>query len=171
MSARDSFAIHALFKGIGARVLLAGFNELEVDVLRGRLQMAAALTPLARVDNTTLAGALPAVQAFKHHLVFIRLGERHLQADRAGMDDFLAQMAELQTAAVIPVGSRRAAVDLFRHHLCSVSPLYLGAHFGQDDLLHILDTYGFSRPTARSRKVSSVHAWEPSRMGGMPTSS
>ncbi|WP_411877500.1 hypothetical protein [Polaromonas sp. YR568] len=158
MSARDSFAIHALFKGIGARVLLAGFNELEVDVLRSRLQMAAALTPVARVDNTTLPGALPAVEAFRHHLVFIRLGERHMHADYAAMDDFLAQMAELQAVAVIPVGSRRVAVDFFRHHLCSVSPLYLGAHFGQDDLLNILDTYGFSRSTARPRRLSSVHA-------------
>jgi hypothetical protein len=158
MSARDSFAIHALFKGIGARVLLAGFNELEVDVLRNRLQMAAALTPVARVDSTTLPGALSAVEAFKHHLVFIRLGERHLHVDCAAMDDFLAQMAELQAVTVVPVGSRRAAVDFFRHHLCSVSPLYLGAHFGQDDLLHILDTYGFSRSITRSRKVSSVHA-------------
>lgn len=158
MSARDSFAIHTLFKGIGARILLAGFNELEVDVLRGRLQMAAALTPVARVDSTTLAGALSAVDAFRHHLVFIRLGERHMHADCGPMDDFLAQMAELQTVTVIPVGSRRTAVDFFRHHLRSVSPLYLGAHFGQDDLLHILDTYGFSRSIARSRKISSVHA-------------
>ncbi|WP_411883863.1 hypothetical protein [Polaromonas sp. YR568] len=158
MSARDSFAIHALFKGIGARVLLAGFNELEVDVLRSRLQMAAPLTPVARVDSTTLPGAPSAIEAFRHHLVFIRLCDRHMHADFAAMDDFLAQMAELQTAAVIPVASRRAAVDFFRHHLSSISPLYLGAHFAQDDLLHILDTYGFSRSTARSRRISSVHA-------------
>lgn len=158
MSARDSFAIHALFKGIGARVLLAGFNELEIDVLRSRLQMAAPLTPVARVDSTTLPGAFSAIEAFKHHLVFIRLCERHMHADFAAMDDFLAQMAELQTVAVIPVASRRAAVDLFRHHLSPISPLYLGAHFSQDDLLYILDAYGFSRPAARSRRMSSVHA-------------
>jgi hypothetical protein len=158
MSARDSFAIHALFKGIGARVLLAGFNELEVDVLRNRLQMAAPLTPVERVDSTTLPGALPAIEAFRHHLVFIRLCQRHMHGDCAAMDDFLAQMAEIQTVAVIPVASKRAAVDFFRHHLSSISPLYLGAHFAQDDLLHILDVYGFSRSSLRPRRVSGIHA-------------
>lgn len=157
MSARDSFAINALFKGIGARVLLAGFNELEADVLRSRLQMVAALTPVARVDSSALPGAFAALKAFRHHLVFIRLCERHLCGDGAAMDAFLAQMAEFRTVAVIPVASKRIAVDFFRHHLGAVSPVYLGAHFAQDDLLHILDTYGFSRSIARSSKVASVH--------------
>lgn len=158
MSARDSFAIHALFRGIGARVLLAGFNEMEVDVLRSRLQMAAAATPVARVDNTTLPGAPAAIKAFRHHLVFIRLCERHMHADSAAMDDFLAKMVNLQEVTVVPVASKRVAVDFFRHHLSSTSPLYLGANFGQDDLLHVLDTYGFSRSITRSGRKSSVHA-------------
>lgn len=158
MSARDSFALHALFKGIGARVLLAGFNEMEVDVLRSRLQMVAAATPVARVDHTTLPGSLAAIRAFRHHLVFIRLCERHMRDDCAAMDDFLVQMVSLQSVTVVPVASKRVVVDFFRHHLSSISPLYLGANFGQDDLLNVLDTYGFSRSIARTGRRSSVHA-------------
>jgi predicted NodU family carbamoyl transferase len=157
MSARDSFALDALYKGIGARVLLVGFNELEADVFRCRLQMLSASTPILRVDSATLSGALLLLDVFRHHVVFIRLCERHTRGDCAAMDAFLAQLVKLRTVTVIPIAKERITVDYFRHHLCHVSPAYLGLPFQQEDILHILDSYGFSRSVIQSNKAPSVH--------------
>jgi hypothetical protein len=157
MSASDSFAFNALHKGIGARVLLVEFDEPDADAFRQRLQMLAASTPISRVDCAPLWNALLPLEAVRHHIVFIRLHERHMGGDCAAMEAFLARLVTRRSAVVIPVAGKRVTVDYFRHRLCHVSPVHLGLAIRQKDLLNIFDAYASPRSVMQSDSLDDVH--------------
>jgi len=150
MSARDAFESSSVPKGIGISVLLVDFHELAVEDFHSRLKMLSESRLITRLDSTPLMGAPWMLETFRHRLVFVRLREQHLCGPRGDtMNDFMAQLAASPDVAVIPIVSRRALLDHFRHHLSQVSPMYLGTSFLQADLLHILGAYAFTKPGPR----------------------
>jgi hypothetical protein len=157
MSARDSFAFNALCKGIGARVLLVEFDDADADAFRQRLQMLAASTPISRVDSAPLWNALLPLEAVGHHIVFIRLHERHMGSDYAAMEAFLARLLIRRSAVVIPVTGKRITVDYLRHCLRHVSPIYLDLAIRQKDLLNIFDAYASPRSVMQSDSLEDLH--------------
>lgn len=143
MSARDSFEFNTSHNASGVRVLLVEFHELAVEDFHHRLRALSA-SLIARVDSTPLAGAPWAFESLRHCVVFIRLREQHMHPDRSpDMEAFLAQLAMSPSVTVVPITHRRAVIEHFRRHLSSVSPIYLGNAFVQEDLLNILGACAF----------------------------
>lgn len=167
MSARDSFEFNTSYQGVGVRVLLVEFHQLAVEDFRSRLEMLSASRLITRLDNTPLTGAPWMLETFRHCLVFVRLREQHMHGDRsAAMEAFLAQLAASRAVTVIPIVSQRTVIEHFHRHLCSVSPMYLGTSFVQEDLLHILGAYVFPRPVRR-RRISRAGASAELSLAGL----